>query len=146
MSQFVATKDNITLSIDDIPTNVSLAVLITKFARDGYMITYRSGTPLVVPKKKTITPVKAKAKAKPKFKSMKADPTEWPVGTKVWLAWGALSQAKQQHLSQYRTLHGFVEDTRGGQGIRDTVGVRFNSDPELTWLQPDQVSRIPLEG
>jgi hypothetical protein len=66
------------------------------------------------------------------------------LGERVYLNWSKIAPSAAQHLSQYRLTPGVIEHFRGGQGVRKTVGVRFNADPELTWLAPDETSRIPV--
>lgn len=67
----------------------------------------------------------------------------WIAGDRAYLSWLQLSENSKRELSQYRTTAGTVECWRRGTGIRKTVGVRFNSDPELTWLAPSELSRVP---
>jgi hypothetical protein len=60
--------------------------------------------------------------------------------SKVYLSWSNLSERLKVALSTYRTTPGVVEAYRAGRGVSKTYGVRFNSDPELTWLAQDEIA------
>ncbi len=121
----------------------------------GLMIHMESITPAAKPVKPA-APVKRPyhrkqaAVVKPSHKAKPAEPDKysvikgnWKKGDKVYLNWLELPDANRVHLSQYRNAVGIVEEFRGGRGVRNTVGVRFNDDPELVWLAPKMCSNSP---
>lgn len=61
-------------------------------------------------------------------------------GDVVYLNWLQLSNAAQLELGTKRMSKGTVTEFRKGQGIRKTVGVRFDDDPELTWVTPGDLA------
>lgn len=78
--------------------------------------------------------------AQPAIEHQGDDETEFTVGEQVYLNWPTLSDPLRLNLSSQRLAKGQIVEFRSGKGVRRTIGVRFNSDPELTWLAPAEIA------
>jgi hypothetical protein len=149
MNTFIATFDERTIAVvnDDILRGTVVNDLVIACLRNGLQVHYADepapNVPVVQiqhPKPKQIAPPKRHYKRR-KTSVKPASASEFNEGDHVYLAWSNLNDKLKLEMSQYRMTAGVVEDFRSGLGVQKTIGVRFNSDPELTWLRASELAR-----
>lgn len=152
MNRFVASNGSrqIAMIQDDPEHHTLVDETITFWLQRGLMIHMERIAPsakpvMVVPSKrshhrKPATIVKSSPK---KGKSQPVEADAWKEGDKVYIRWSAIPPYTRVHLSQYRTTQGVVAELRSGQGIRKTIGVRFNDDPLSEWFAPGELLHSP---
>jgi hypothetical protein len=65
---------------------------------------------------------------------------KWQEGDTGYLAWSMLDDDQRLRLSSHRMTRGEVVAKRPGH---NSVGVRFNGDPEPVWLKPIHLAHAP---
>ena len=151
MNKYIATLDGEQIGQinDSVELHPIVMQTITTWLEHGLLIQLQKDTMTTI---KPVAFVKPAKPAKPAKSAKKNKPVEiesigdWSLSDKVYLKWDALPTYEIAHLSQYRNAQGVIGDFRRGAGIRKTVGVRFNSDPELTWFQPGELTRTMEVG
>lgn len=146
MNTYIATLDNQTIgTITDMPEHHSLVMdILGAYLQAGASIHLnRNGVTapvqVIQAAPKTVKPIKKPAKEETRL----MPPPAWSVGARVFLKWSVIKDIDRVTLSTYRTTPGVVVELRRGTGIQKQVGVRFNEDPELTWLRPAELSGVP---
>jgi hypothetical protein len=137
----------------DLPLTGAGEQMLIGALRDGFAVSYeRNGTtdeglpeasPVATKPRRVVKPGKHGRKAK---SAEPAAPVAIPmpdVGDSVYLAWSQLPEKQRLQLSSVRTTKGAVAETRQG---RRPIGVRFNGDPELVWLERVELARVPEVG
>ena len=133
----------------DLPLTRAGEAMVIGALRDGFAISYEEDR-TTTPVNREALPVATKPRrvVKPgKPGPKRAKPVEGPValpmpdvGDGVYLAWSQLPEQKRLELSSVRTTKGTVVETRKG---RRPIGVRFNGDPELVYLERVELARVP---
>lgn len=135
----------------DLPLMRAGELMLIDALRDGFAVVYEQD-PATTPVNREASPVATKPRrvvkpGKPESKPKRAKPVEGPValpmpdvGDGVYLAWSQLPEQKRLELSSVRTTKGTVVETRKG---RRPIGVRFNGDPELVYLERVELARVP---
>ncbi len=133
----------------DLPLTRAGEQMLIGALRDGFAVTYESNgtTPAAHREASPVAtrPARVVKPGKPGAKRAKTveDPVALPmpdVGDSVYLAWSQLPEQKRLELSSVRTTKGTVAETRKG---RRPIGVRFNGDPELVYLERIELARVP---
>lgn len=135
----------------DLPLTRAGEQMLIGALRDGFAVTYESNgtTPATHREASPVAtkPPRVVKPGKPESKPKRAKPVEGPValpmpdvGDGVYLAWSQLPEQKRLELSSVRTTKGTVVETRKG---RRPIGVRFNGDPELVYLERVELARVP---
>ena len=156
MNKYIATLDGAPVGQinDSVELHTIVMQTITTWLEYGLLIQLQKDTMTTIkPVSKPIAFVKPADKRGP-YKKAKPEPQpesinridDWILTDKVYLKWGALASSEIAHLSQYRNAQGIIGDFRGGSGIQKTIGVRFNADPDLTWLRPGELTRTMEVG
>ena len=156
MNKYIATLDGEQIGQinDSVELHPIVMQTITTWLEHGLLIQLQKDTMTTTkPVSKPIAFVKPADKRGP-YKKAKPEPKpepidhigDWSLSDKVYLKWDALPTYEIAHLSQYGNVQGVIGDFRRGAGVRKTVGVRFNSDPELTWFQPGELTRTMEVG
>ncbi len=146
MNRFIASNGSgqIAMIQDDPEQHTLVDETITFWLQRGLMIHMERIAPAAKPVK--AAPAKRSHHRKPA--AVKSLPVEedgnngWKKGDKVYIRWSTIAAYTRVHLSQYRTTQGVVAELRSGQGIRKTVGVRFNGDPLSEWFAPAELSHL----
>jgi hypothetical protein len=76
----------------------------------------------------------------PIAKAVEAVASRWKQGDVVFLAWSSMSASQREAYDDMREAMGTVETFRRGQGIRRTVGVKFDTASDINWFTPDELS------
>jgi hypothetical protein len=76
----------------------------------------------------------------PIAKAVEAVASRWKQGDVVFLAWSSMSASQREAYDDMREAMGTVEAFRRGQGIRRTVGVKFDTASDINWFTPDELS------
>lgn len=141
----------------DLPLTRAGEQMLIGALRDGFTVTYekngttaavkREAPPVATKPPRVVKPGKpGKSGLKRKAAAAAAATAALPmpdVGDGVYLAWSQLPEQKRLELSSVRTTKGTVVETRKG---RRPIGVRFNGDPELVWLERVELARVPEVG
>ena len=137
----------------DLPLTRAGEAMVIGALRDGFAISYeQNGTTPAVHREASPVATKPRRVVKPGKPGRKvrnaepAAPAVMPmpdVGDGVYLAWSQLPEQKRLELSSVRTTKGTVVETRKG---RRPIGVRFNGDPELVYLERVELARVPEVG
>ena len=156
MNKYIATLDGAPVGQinDSVELHTIVMQTITTWLEYGLLIQLQKDTMTTIkPVSKPIAFVKPAdkrgpyKKAKPESQPEPIDHiNDWSLSNKVYLKWDALASSEIAHLSQYRNAQGVIDDFRGGSGVQKTIGVRFNADPELTWLRPGELTRTMEVG
>jgi hypothetical protein len=158
------------VSIADVPAGAEYVTVIIDAIRQGKHVGYASGlveeinikTPTPAALKalkgnseradKVRKPVKRvagrrRASTKPEgttgtpiAKAVEAVASRWKQGDVVFLAWSSMSASQREAYDDMREAMGTVETFRRGQGIRRTVGVKFDTASDINWFTPDELS------
>lgn len=134
----------------DLPLTRAGEAMVIGALRDGFSISYEhNGTTLATHREASPVATKPRRVVKP-GKPKRATPAGAQValpmpdvGDGVYLAWSQLPEQKRLELSSVRTTKGVVAETRKG---RRPIGVRFNGDPELVYLERVELARVPEVG
>lgn len=150
MNQFILTTPNGEPygTLMDLPLTRAGELTLIMALREGFTVTFEKNgrTP---ESERAAAHVAAKVKRVAKrsetkkavaYKSTNPADDKYHVGDSVYLAWSQLPEKQRLQLSSVRTTKGAVAETRQG---RRPVGVRFNGDPELVWLERVELARIP---
>lgn len=133
----------------DLPLTRAGEAMVIGALRDGFAISYeedRTTTPVNREASPVATKPRRVVKPSPKRKAEASAPVALPmpdVGDGVYLAWSQLAEQKRLELSSVRNTKGTVVETRKG---RRPIGVRFNGDPELVYLERIELARVPEVG
>jgi hypothetical protein len=141
----------------DGPALSNLESALLDLVRRGFAVTYDNATsaPLVLPAPSIEAPAERAPQRARQAQRRKPGPAlaaiiaarrhptsakTWNKGDIVFIAWREISTGARVRFTEKREAMGVVEEFRVGRGISRTIGVRFDSDAELTWLAPRELS------
>lgn len=135
-----AGDDVLAIIADDLRNKALIDGNMLSWVRSGYAVSYETDEATWIPSEFTAPKPAPTPKPAPKKRKPNTPQQHWKAGDTVYLSWSHLSNLGRQTLTTYRLTRGVVEEFRMGQGIHKTVGVRFNGDPELTWLASHELT------
>lgn len=151
------------VSIADVPAGAEYVGILIDALRAGKQVGYQRGD-LVEEIQVKPAPVKALKSAEPaapikrhRRRMKKAQPaattpapvaaaakvvaqSKWKQGDVVFLAWSSMTPAQHLAYADMREAMGTVETFRRGPGIKRTVGVKFDTQTDINWFHPDELS------
>lgn len=150
MNQFEMLQDGqVLMTLADVPAAADVAPdIVLTWIRKGLQVRYVDITPrnAVPAPERALAVVDARATRvadKPHQSTPRlTDRPEWQVGQKVYIRWGSLTADHQIETQDLRYKPAKVVEIRGGQGVRKTVGIKWEDDKDTSWYAPLNLTNV----